>query len=482
MANGSAGRRLQLVSTYYDTVDRALRRRGLVLRVRERDGRFVQTVKSDNAEASGPLARGEWEDAIPGPQPTRQAPESGQFLPLELAERLVPLFQTEVKRQAIDLSPHPDTRIEAAIDRGQIRAPGRQGRERISEVELELKSGVASALYDVALDLLAVAPVRLELRSKAERGYRLATARSRRRTTTHFEPPELDPGVSGDAALQRIGIACLERLLRNDAAVRRRSSEGIHQMRVAVRRLRAVLSAFSRMLPPEQRRLASHELRWLANALGPARNLHVFASGLMGRVPARLVEPAGLKALAAAVERRRKTSYTAAVEAVRSPRYTGMILRLLRWFDACGWREDAASEALRQPIGSLAAGILDRRLHVVKQRGEDFDNQYPEQRHRLRIALKKLRYASEALTSLYDADAVRPFVRQLKLLQDDLGEISDVRVAHQIVTELSRYGSGTIAEAGNRVVEWHEEGLADREPSLRRHLDGLLEIKPFWTD
>jgi triphosphatase len=186
MAKGSAGRRLQLVSTYYDTVDRALRRRGLVLRVRERDGRFVQTVKSDNAEASGPLARGEWEDAIPGPQPSPQAPESGQFLPSELAERLVPLFQTEVKRQAIDLSPQPDTRIEAAIDRGQIRAPGRQGRERISEVELELKSGVASALYDVALDLLAVAPVRLELRSKAERGYRLATARSRRRPTTPF--------------------------------------------------------------------------------------------------------------------------------------------------------------------------------------------------------------------------------------------------------------------------------------------------------
>ena len=480
MAKGSAGRRLQLVSTYYDTVDRALRRRGLVLRVRERDGRFVQTIKSDNAEASGPLARGEWEDAIPGPQPSPQAPESGQFLPSELAERLVPLFQTEVKRQAIDLSPEPDTRIEAAIDRGQIRARGRQGRERISEVELELKSGAASALYDVALDLLAVAPVRLEPRSKAERGYRLAATRSRRLATTHFEPPDLNTGMSGDEALQRIGIACLERLLRNEGAVRRRSTEGIHQMRVAVRRLRAVLSAFSRMLPTEQRRLASQELRWLADALGPARNLHVFAHGLMGRVPARLVEPAGLKALAAAVERRRKASYTAAVEAVRSPRYTGMILRLLRWFDACGWREDVASEDLRQPIGSLAARILDGRLHVVKQRGDDFHNQYPEQRHRLRIALKKLRYATEALTSLYDPEAVRPFVRQLKLLQDDLGEISDVRVARDIVTDLSRYSNATIAEAGNRVVEWHEEGLADREPNLRRHLDDLLEITPFW--
>ena len=344
-----------------------------------------------------------------------------------------------------------------------------------------MKSGAASALYDVALDLLAVAPVRLEPRSKAERGYRLTAEKSRRVVAAHFEPPDLDPGMSGDAALQRIGIACLERLLRNEPAVRRRSSEGIHQMRVAVRRLRAVLSAFSAMLPPEQRRWASHELRWLGDALGPARNLHVFASGLMGRAPARLLEPGGLKALATAIERRRKASYTAAVEAIRSPRYTGMMLRLLRWFDACGWQEDTASGDLRQPIGSLAARILDRRMQVVRKRSEDFVSQYPEQRHRLRIALKKLRYAGEALASLYDADAVQPFVRQLKQLQDDLGEISDIRVAHHIVADISEHATDTIAEAGKRLVEWHEEGLADHEPRLRRRLDAFLEMKPFWA-
>ena len=135
MANGSAGKRLQLVSTYYDTVDRALRRRGLVLRVRERDGHFVQTIKSDRADASGPLARGEWEDSIPGPQPNPQAPESGRFLSSDVVERLVPLFRTEVKRQAIDLSPQPDTRIEAAIDRGQIRGSAAYSRRSSAAVD-----------------------------------------------------------------------------------------------------------------------------------------------------------------------------------------------------------------------------------------------------------------------------------------------------------------------------------------------------------
>jgi inorganic triphosphatase YgiF len=480
MANGNTGRRLQLVSTYYDTADQRLRQRGLVLRVRERNGRFVQTVKSDNQPESGALARGEWEDRIRSPQPTPEAPESGQFLTSDIANDLVPLFRTEVSRDAIELWPAPGTRIEAAIDRGRICVPDREAGEPISEVELELKSGASSALYDVALDLLAVAPLRLELRSKAERGYRLAAEKTRRIAATHFEAPELDPEMSGDAALQRIGIACLGRVLRNEQLVRRRSSEGVHQMRVAVRWLRAILSAFAPMLPRDQRRWASRELRWLGNALGPARNLDVFANTLVARAPAKLIAPDELKALSAAVARRRRLAYADAVAAIRSPRYTAMMLRLLRWFDTCVWQADDSSEDLREPIRGLAAQVLDRRLDIVKRRSEDFPDQYPEQRHRLRIALKKLRYASEALTKLYDPEKVRPFVRRLKQLQDDLGEISDVRVAHHIVAELSGPDAGAVVEAGKRLVAWHEEGLEDHEPSLRNRVRELLEMGPFW--
>jgi inorganic triphosphatase YgiF len=474
------GRAARLVSTYFDTPDRDLLARGLVLRVRERDGRFVQTVKSDRAENAGPLARGEWEERIAGPCPDPAAPETGRFLTSDVAERLVPLFRTEVARQLIDLSPQPGTEIEAAVDRGRIVAPGRDTGEPISEVELELKSGTSSALYDLALDLLAVAPLRLEPRSKAERGYRLAQ-RSRRLAAPHFEAPDLDPAMSGDAALQRIGIASLERVLRNEAAVRRRSMEGVHQMRVAVRRLRAVLSAFSRMLPPEQRRWATGELRWLADVLGPARNLDVFATTLLARAPPRLIEPARLRELSAAVARQRRAAYAAAIDAIRSPRYTGMMLRLLRWFDVCAWRADPSSEPLRQPIAIVAAQVLGRRLEVVRLRGEDFADQFPEQRHRLRIALKKLRYTGEALASLYRPDKVQPFVRRLKQLQDDLGDISDVQVAHYIVAALSGPDRASLVETGERLVSWHEEGLEEREAGLRSRLDRLLATEPFWA-
>src|SRR5689334_17799633 len=87
--------------------------------------------------------------------------------------------------------------------------------------------------------------------------------------------------MSGAEALRRTGTACLDQIIGNEGAVLAGVPEGIHQMRVAVRRLRALLSAFAKILPSEERRVAAAELRWLARALGQARNLDVLISGLL---------------------------------------------------------------------------------------------------------------------------------------------------------------------------------------------------------
>src|SRR5271170_5341922 len=154
--------RARLISTYYDTPDHALARRGSSLRVRRRGRQFVQTVKATGALGESGLARGEWEDRVSGERPDPQAVQTGPFLSPEIAARLRPLFRTEVSRLTIPLAPGPATRIEAAIDRGQIRNGEDNPPEPISEVELELKSGAPTALYDIALQLLHIAPLRLE--------------------------------------------------------------------------------------------------------------------------------------------------------------------------------------------------------------------------------------------------------------------------------------------------------------------------------
>src|SRR3984885_5627558 len=281
--------RARLVSTYYDTPDHALARRGSSLRVRRHGRKFVQTVKSAASPGDSGLARGEWEDRVAGERPDPQAAQTGPFLSPEIAKQLRPLFRTEVSRLTIPLAPEPATRIEAAIDRGSIRNGDNTPPAKISEIELELKSGAATALYDVALKLLHVAPLRLEPRSKAERGYRLSEHEEGAGEAVHAAPLNLRAGLSAEAALQRIGRACLDHMLRNEDAALAGDAEGIHQMRVAVRRLRAILSAFAPLLPRAQRRWASGELRWFADVLGDTRNLDVFADGLVG--PARAALP-----------------------------------------------------------------------------------------------------------------------------------------------------------------------------------------------
>jgi inorganic triphosphatase YgiF len=166
--------RLKLVSTYYDTPALALHRELLSLRVRQQSREFVQTVKAENPTRTDVLERKEWEDQIPSKRPVLDAPKTGKRLPdVVRDEELRPVFTTTVTRTAIEISPDSSARIGAAIDEGEIRTSRGDAVEPISEIELELKDGDLRVIFDVALKLLEAAPIRIETRSKAERGYRL---------------------------------------------------------------------------------------------------------------------------------------------------------------------------------------------------------------------------------------------------------------------------------------------------------------------
>jgi CHAD domain-containing protein len=148
-----------------------------------------------------------------------------------------------------------------------------------------------------------------------------------------------------EAALQRFGRQCLTHLLRNEPVMLAGVPEGIHQMRVAVRRLRSVLSALKPMLPLAHHRWASEELKWLTHALGPARNWDIFAASLLRPVSDALSADRGLEHLVRAVERRRHAAFDDAKQAILCERFAKSMLLLLQWFEARRWREqpEAAS-------------------------------------------------------------------------------------------------------------------------------------------
>jgi triphosphatase len=487
MAPGAVSSQEMLVSTYYDTPDFALRQRGLTLRVRQQSGRFVQTVKAADLIGANMLSRGEWEDRVAENCPDITALQSGAHLPEGVGGDLRPLFITDVTRTTVEIEQPPGTRIEAAIDEGEIRVPGREAAEPISEIELELKGGEPAALYDLAMRLLELAPIRIEMRSKSERGYRFVSGDEAAPRAVHAQPVDLDPAMTVEAALQRVGTSCLAQLLRNEAAVLSAQPEGVHQMRVAVRRIRSALSSLKKMLPAEDRGWVDDELGWLSGALGPARNIDVFASDLLQSARAGLPEEPGWDDLAATLDRLRRGAYDRITEAILSERYTAAMLRLLHWFEACGWRGHATSQEtlfLSSPIGKVAPRLLDRRRRRVGRRSRGFVRLTPRERHKLRIAAKKLRYTIELFGSLFNKKSLQKYVSELKRLQDDLGYANDVRVAHEFVTELfsQTQSQCRAGHAWVMVLEWHDQILARRERKLRRHLRRLNDAAPFWRD
>jgi triphosphatase len=161
------------------------------------------------------------------------------------------------------------------------------------------------------------------------------------------------------------------------------------------------------------------------------------------------------------------------------------MLRLLRWFEGRGWRGGGTGqpdEALSVAIGNVAPTVLDRRRRTVRKRSRHFRRLPARGRHRLRIAVKKLRYAVELLDSLYDRRDIRPFVKRLKELQDELGHANDVRVAYGLVIELGRTAPRveSMVDAGAQMLARHERTLAHSEKRMRKRLRRLIRTRPFW--
>jgi len=469
--------------TYYDTADDKLRREGLVLLVGERDHDRIQKVSANEVRGMTPLVRGEWEDVIGGDQPSTRAPNSGAHLPAGLAQgELRPRFTTRVQRTLFTLKPDASTRIEGALDESEIRTVDGESVEPISEVELLLKDGDPAALCGTALRLLEIAPLRIEMRSKAERGYHLLGGGTDAWQPQAYLPYNLKPDLTVEESLRRIGQNCLSTVLLCEAPATAGIPDGVHQMRVAIRRLRSVVATMRQMLPSEQYQWVTQTLKWMAGVLGPVRNWDVFSSSLLAPVRSVLLRGQEQDELCRVCAQARRSAHESANATIRSPQYTVGLLKLSEWFASRGWRNQPVSEQsalLMAPIETVAPTLIRRRYKKVKKSADGFAQLTLERRHELRISVKKLRYTIEVFKDLFDSPKVAEFARLLKPLQDDLGYINDVRVANELLADL-QISNAAIARTAGIVLGWHDRGLADTDRKLRKHLRRFREARPFW--
>ena len=487
-------KRKRLVTTYFDTEDHWLRETcGMSLRVRRDGRRWVQTVKREIRSGGAMFARDEWESTVTSELPDPAVltdPELADVIDAITTRGVAPIVRTEIRRDTGDLrwtDDHGRTGlINLALDDGTIHAAGRD--VRVGELELELVEGDPACLYSLALRCADLVPLRFGTLAKWERGFRLHAGL----------PPAPEkaerPVFPADANIEDVMIASFAAAFRqwlgNEPAVQDgRNPEGVHQMRVALRRLRSLLTLFKDLIPDAQRRFMSAELREIVQALGSARDLDVFETELLAPlVEARPGDPA-VAALLTLVARARVSAYEQAHAKVAERSYARSVLRLSAWLDMHGWRtgSDAPSVDLlaTEPVDAATA-ILDGALRKVLRRGKGFARLSPARRHEVRIALKKLRYGADAFAGLFDEDQVKPYLRRLSRLQDHMGRFNDAAVTGSIVEKLLNDPSLPMTErhaaamGGGLVVGWHAQAAAADEPELLKAWRAFKNAAPFW--
>jgi triphosphatase len=477
--NRGAFRRLETV--YYDTPERLLFQHGMSLRVRRIGKHFIQTLKL-LPTIGQPLSRRQWEAPVAGISPDLArlpADEVGDPVTTLTNDALVPVFATKVRRHArlLDL---PDASVEIAFDEGTIEAGAR--REVLCEIELELKSGNAGVLFELGTQLLDAAPLQLGTRSKAERGYALAF---------DVVQPASKAGLFGitaehvvDDVIALLVGSCWYHLLKNHTVSEEGSDpEGVHQMRLALRRLRTICALFRRDIPSPAFRAVNSEARWLMQQLGPAREWDVFANTTVTRLVAAAPD-VGLGDLREAVERQRKSSYGALQTVLTDPRCSRFLLSLGHLVERRGWRNEIDSESLAvlsQPIPTLADKILSRLHRKALKRGARFRRLNIGAQHNLRIDLKKLRYAAEFFLPLYAAHApAKRYVRRLARLQAGLGRARDIASTRILLDAIRQDEQPALHLAIGAVAGWQARDQIAVAKTLRKRWRRFKATPAFW--
>jgi inorganic triphosphatase YgiF len=477
-----------LISVYFDTAKHKLRKHGMSLRVRHIGDARVQTVKANGQSAAGLFERQEWEAPIAGDTPDLRATRHTALDRLDgkkLAHALKPVFETRVHRTVLPLRRN-GSRIELTLDQGQV-CLGRKSAP-ISEVELELKRGHAADLFEVARELTGRVPARFAVRSKADRGYALVDDEPIVAVRRH--EIALDPRMTAGEAFRAIALGCLHHVAANDPAVRERDAEGVHQMRVGLRRLRAAMALFSDLLDDEETARIEGELKWLTGELGPARDLDVYVTGNIKPLQRSLPDQRGLDALQRDLDARRSGAFTRARHAVSSARYRTLLLDALRWIEAGQWtasKDELIAARRRRNARDFARDELARRARKARKKARKLAKLDARGRHKLRIGIKKLRYAADFFAGLFDGrkarKRLRRFERQLEALQDSLGALNDIAVHGKIAGNLAGGGGRKRRRAfAVGVVAGREQSrVAPLRGAAVQAADQFRHARPFWV-
>jgi inorganic triphosphatase YgiF len=454
--------RVRLQARYFDTADRRLSQAGLALRVRKEGRRWVQTLKG---AGDGVWQRLEHELTLTVPAGTQPVADpalhdgtpAGESLRKALGdEPLLPVYGTEVLRTR-RLLRAAGCSVELAFDEGALVA-GDQ-RWPICELEFELKSGNPGALLALASRWVERHGLTLDVRTKAERGERLARG-LRLGAPVKARPLALAQGVDTATALRRVVGNCLMQLLANASDIAHEADtepEHLHQLRVGIRRLRTALRELGPLVPGVPPAWLEG-LGALFARLGSARDRDALEQTLLPAL--RQAGAEGLKLPVIEAE-------PVARAVLRETATTRLWLQLIAFA--------AGTEASSESFAAAVRSPLVRLFKQVRRDAARFSDIDDTARHRLRKRVKRLRYLSEFAATQFPERRLRAFLKRLSPAQEALGEFNDVCVARALFKDavaddpLAMFALGWLAHE-------RDDAIARCKRALRR----LRAARPYW--
>jgi inorganic triphosphatase YgiF len=459
-----------LVRRYYDTPDRRLAEQHVSLRVREAGGRRTQTIKSDLARGQG-YARGEWEIELGDRDLDLAATANPRVRALlqsdDTRDRLEEVCVTDLQRTRSICRLPNGTEVECAIDVGRVSAGTRH--DPICEVELELRAGRCAELFRLARELHEQADLRLEPRSKGSRGRALLAPSG---SPPRAARPRMDPAWTLERAFREVASSYIRQLRAHEAYLRETDhARGVHQMRVSARRLRSATAPLAEALPPTLTGPLSDELRWCAKRLAAARDWDVFIEETLAPLRESLPAEKSLRVLARHAVAARRRAYRRVHRTIDSGRYTRLLIDWGLWIESEDWgsldeRTDPAP--LARPIREVASELLDAADAAIRSSGAGVRVHSPDDLHQLRLAVKRLRYATDALESLYPRERTRRHRSAPALLR---------RIRRRAEARADRRA---LRAAAKLVIGWQSASLASTRERLFKTWARFEGLERFW--
>ena len=460
----------RMVARYFDTADGALAQSGLSLRLRREGRRWVQTLKAEGASVVHRLEHNVPLRVAAGSRPEldlarHDGDEAGAALRRALADAdagsVVERYGSDVSRRFCDLQT-PTGVVEAALDLGAIKAGDHEA--AVCELELEHKAGDTDALFAVAEAWSRHGSLWLNTLSKSARGARLAEGREHG-PAKKADTPKLEGQMSGDELLRAVMRSALDQILVNASEVAAGSvdADHVHQLRVGMRRLRTAL----------------RELGCLAGGADPAWEdglSRTFA--LLGQVRdnetvAQAVRPLLEQVDAPKLQWDAPASKVEAGATVRDAAFQATLIDLLGFaMRAQGDGEPKTSHAQAMEYISERLSKLHKR---IARAGKRFKKLPPEDQHKVRKRLKRLRYLSEFVEPLWNEKAVGRYLKHLRPAQDALGHHNDVAVAMNKFREDAARDPAALFAAG-----YLQAHLQTTARSAHAALQEVGKARRFW--